>query len=95
MTTRALLLFVLALAGCPREPQDPPPPTPVPPPAPDACGPACERFREFGCPEGQPTPQGAPCEEFCRNAEESGAITLNPLCVLGSQTCDEARRCIK
>lgn len=91
----SLIALALALVGCPRAPQDPPPPTPEPAPAPDACEPACAKFRDLDCEEGKPTPKGAPCEDVCRNAEESGAITLNPLCVLAAQTCDEARRCMQ
>jgi len=87
-------LIALALTACPGpEPVRPHPPDPAP--APEACDAACDKWRQLGCPEGQPTPNGASCEDVCRNAEESGATVLNPACVLSAPTCEDARRCTR
>lgn len=98
-------------------PQQPPAPTPIPeeipadwydpepsPPAVSvsACPAACAKLLKHGCPEGQPTPKGATCEERCRTYEASGLVTFHPRCVAlvkstltDAQVCKAAKACEK
>jgi len=57
------------------------------------CATACDHLRELGCPEAEPTPGGATCEEVCRNAEASGTFTLNPRCIAELGSCDGLDSC--
>lgn len=91
-----LLLVAVALVGCPRPI---PPPTP---PAPDAdastpatCADACARLRQLGCPAGQTTPKGAPCEEVCENVTSSGLIVWDLDCIARGVTCGSTDRCAR
>lgn len=57
------------------------------------CSAACDRLRELKCPEGEPTPGGASCEDVCNNAEQSETITLMPSCVMKIGACDGVHDC--
>lgn len=54
-----LVSLLLACAGAPPEPKPPEPGR--------DCKNACSRLRELRCDEGDPTPDGATCEEVCAN----------------------------
>ena len=86
----ARLAIILCLAaGCSTGPA----PIPDPPPQPDACQAACERLAALGCPEAEPTPEGASCDTVCRNVEESGVTSMRPGCVAEANSCEEADSC--
>lgn len=83
------LILAAALSAAMCDPQ------PVPPPGPDGsatCEDACSNLRTHGCPAGQPTKAGAPCEEFCENAQQ-GPAPLNLTCIAKAPSCDVADRC--
>lgn len=67
-------------------------PPPEPDPSADTCATVCEHYRSLGCEEGEPTPAGAPCEEFCAQLLDSD-ITVPAECIVESASCDEARAC--
>ncbi len=63
-------------------------------PQPDAgCAAACARLRHLGCPEAEPTPDGASCETVCDRVQDSGAYELNTECVTRADRCHEAEEC--
>lgn len=63
-------------------------------PRPDAgCARACENLRALGCPEGEPTPDGATCETWCSGVQKSGAYTLDTECVTRAADCNEVEEC--
>lgn len=80
----------------------------TPPPAPDGavaldveypdsadpCDHACVKLRALGCREGNPTPAGVTCENFCRALQASGPIKLNPQCIVNKvHSCAEIKIC--
>jgi hypothetical protein len=62
---------------------------------PASCVDACAHLDELGCPEAEPTPEGATCVEVCRNVETSGTITLNPACVVEIDECAQVDECVE
>lgn len=67
-----------------------------------ACGTACTKLLKHQCPQGQPTPKGATCEERCRTYEATGLVTFHPRCVsrikstlTDAQVCKAATACEK
>lgn len=87
------MLAAFALGGCWQLPEPAPPPDPEgPPPTEGECARACDRFRELGCEEGDPSPGGVTCEQVCENAAEEG-VSLPAACVVGADSCDAARSC--
>ncbi len=91
-TTRGLIIFsaVALAAACGGHL-----PTPRKPARPDLCAAACSHLRDLGCPEGEPTPGGATCEDWCTAVEDSGAATLNPECLAGVKSCSEVDACVE
>ena len=89
MGSRYLIALWLAAASC-----APAAPTrhSVPAETPETCASACTRFRELGCEEGDPTPEGKTCEDVCTQAG-AAHIELDTACVVRSSSCDEARSC--
>lgn len=66
MKFRSLIVFLL-LSACDQPNQPPQPPvTPVLP----SCETACENQRKLGCELGEPTAEGASCEEVCQNSQQ-------------------------
>jgi hypothetical protein len=57
------------------------------------CANACTNLRYHGCPAGNPTPEGAPCETVCLNTESSGYASMNPRCVAKALDCSTADAC--
>jgi len=88
------LLAVLFVSGCPqiipdpKDPDDPPPPAPV-------CDRACDHYRSMECEEGEPTPEGRPCEEVCNNLMDSEVPGMQEYyeCVLTKDTCPATKEC--
>lgn len=69
-------------------------PEPLPPEPHTGCSSACERLRALKCEEGDPTPQGAPCEEVCANVERVEYAQNWPTeCITRAQSCAQARSC--
>ena len=56
------------------------------------CEDFCQHLRTLGCREGQPLPDGTPCEKFCIDTQEAG-LNLNIPCILQTQSCGELQRC--
>ena len=84
---RAVLL-TLTLVGCTAVD------VPHRPPAdPSGCPAACERLRELGCPEGDPTPEGAPCEAVCREVQASQLGVIDTQCLIAAPSCAAAGEC--
>lgn len=85
------IVIALFMMGCPpREPE-------VPPSADGgdhatACERACERMRQLGCEEAEPTPRGESCESVCTNALAEGQ-PLDPECVSRVAACDGLASC--
>lgn len=74
-----------------------PPPAPDPavdPPAGEAdCGAACARASALGCEAAEPTPEGASCEQVCREVQDSGIVRWDLECRASAQSCEETDRC--
>lgn len=82
------VLLTVALAGCPKV--NGPEPPPPPPGGEPTCETACDRFRLFGCPAGDDTPGGAPCEEVCENTLDGpAALAWDLQCLTDASSCDE------
>lgn len=93
-----LAIAVLALAGCPKEP-DAPGPRPIVVPDTTECEAMCNHIGPQGlnCEEGQPVynsdlpgPPGIPnqpCKDWCEEIQTRGTF-LNPRCVKTVPTCD-------
>jgi hypothetical protein len=62
---------------------------------PASCADACAHLDELGCPEAEPTPEGATCVEVCENVETSGTVTLNPACVIEITACAQVDECVE
>lgn len=54
------------------------------------CQRACARLEQLGCPEGAPTPEGAPCSAWMCSG---GPIAHNPTCIAAAPSCEAAREC--
>jgi len=80
--TLAAFLTLAATCG------PPPPPTP-PAPSEAQCGPVCSRWRAMGCPEGQPTPDGEPCEAVCTAWAQYWPLA----CYAAAPSCDAMEAC--
>ena len=92
--TRLIAAIVLALCASCCAPAYDPGPSPVDAGTLDDCERACARLAELGCPEAEPTPEGATCVDVCWNAESSGVVTLDPVCVAAINSCDELGACL-
>ena len=54
----------------------------------------CTRLRDLGCKAGQPTANGATCEEYITNAVENGIDLIGDVeCIEAATTCDAAEDC--
>lgn len=83
MGHRLILLAALLVAGClPAERPEPE----LPP-----CLVTCDRWRELGCQEGEPTTAGTSCDEVCLATEEF--VPIDHQCIQSADSCDAARRC--
>ena len=80
----------------------PPKPVPVPPTptadggAPDTdadCNSVCDRWRDLGCSEADPTPEGARCEEVCENVQGSGIVRWDLDCRASVASCADIDAC--
>ena len=60
----------------------------------EPCERACLRLAALGCEEAPPTDEGASCVEVCRNAEDSGAVSLDPDCVAQIAQCEDVDACV-
>lgn len=101
--------FVVACSGCQPQPQPAPIPEPVPvvvvdagPPLDasrlDICAKACRNLRAHGCPDGQPTPAGTPCETVCREdrAQSEARLSTRYLeCLASLTSCSAEARCAR
>ncbi len=101
--TVTLLSLVLLGAHCNGPDPDPDPdPGPDPPPDPANCTNACELMADADCPQAEPTAEGGTCVAVCENVETSGAVSLNPGCVvelfaqdpLPADICDQVEACV-
>ena len=112
-----LIGTVLAFGVCCGSSAQPPRPTPIPDEIPadwydpepgpsaaprDVCAAACTRLRNHACPEGQPSPKGATCEERCHTYEKSNLVSFHPACVArvkdslsDDKVCRAAKACEK
>jgi hypothetical protein len=72
----------LIYAGCVYEP-------PVSRVTIENCATACTTLRRLDCPEGKPTPKGAPCEAVC----EGNAELLEIVCVTQAKSVEAVRLC--
>lgn len=55
---------------------------------------ACGWYRAHGCLMGEPTPDGATCEEVIANAAVENIDLTGPWsCIEAAQTCDQAYAC--
>lgn len=60
----------------------------------DGCAASCARWRALECAEGAPTPDGAPCEEWCGAAEREGIDIAGPsVCAEQAATCAAVSSC--
>lgn len=84
--SRWYALLVVIMRCAPHEEPD----KPVVPGA--GCEEACDRLSVLGCPEGEPTPAGAPCVEVCENGM-AGRYDL--ACVAGIESCQRLQSCEK
>ena len=97
MTRAIVAVAALAVALCafrcgpPEEPTLPPPPSDA---APDLCGEACANLAALGCPEAEPTTDGATCEAVCLMAETSGVWTVDPGCLAEITDCAGIDSCV-
>lgn len=58
------------------------------------CRSACDRWRVLSCAEGEPTPGGAPCEDWCSMAEREGIDLAGPrACSERAESCDAVTAC--
>lgn len=58
------------------------------------CESACNAYRYYGCPEGEPTKKGHICEEVCRNAAQNGIDLAGSVgCTQVARNCGEVRGC--
>lgn len=86
---RALIYLVAYLASC----SDPPPPVnpdePTIPPSKlrATCVDACLHLSELGCPDAQPTPDGASCSEVCES------LPIRPACLASVTICEQTAAC--
>ena len=88
------LLILTALVVCACGPQY----IPNPPVDTELCGAAEQRLLELECRDqrGQPMWVNARGEGFgdsCRQAQQEGGVFLNPRCIAGAQSCEEADQC--
>jgi hypothetical protein len=89
---KLLILLALVLCGCP------PVHVPDPPKDTELCGLAEQRLLELECrdPRGQPmwvNALGIGFGDSCREAQEQGKVFVNPRCIAGAPTCEEADQC--
>lgn len=58
------------------------------------CRSACDRWRELSCAEGEPTPGGAVCEDWCSAAEREGIDLVGPrACSAQADSCSAVTEC--
>ncbi len=83
--------FALLVLGCSAAGVEPIAPSPADG---DACAVMCSRYRTLRCPEGKPTPLGAPCEEYCQGAADAGVPIAGPTeCTSAAQSCAAVDAC--
>lgn len=64
------------------------PPMPVTP-TDNNCPGACQHLRALGCEDGNPLPDGTPCEVFCEETQKAGHA-LRPSCIMTLTSCSVA-----
>ena len=97
MGHRPLILLAALAIGCTPAPEPEPPPQPPPAPVdaglPDEqgtpCERACARMQRLGCPEGDPTPMGQPCERWFCDAVKAEIVPLRPECLATITACEQ------
>lgn len=87
MMMRWMMVAALVVA-CGGEEQDGPEPAPT-----ADCGAACANLQSLGCPAGDPTPDGATCEEVCVVVQEEPGPELPLRCIIDADSCDAADDC--
>lgn len=98
----AVLMFapvVMACGACRETPVTPPESADggaggAPPVVLEPCELACQRLAELGCPEAEPTDDGASCVDVCRNVQDSEAVSLEPECVAKLLRCEDLDGCV-
>jgi hypothetical protein len=73
-----LVLFVLALTGCPSKASHPPATG-------SDCPVVCQHLRDMACKTGDKTPEGVPCEDWLCSAH---GVKLQ--CLARSTSCEQA-----
>jgi hypothetical protein len=81
-----IALLVLFVCGCSIKPPEPPPGSPT-------CATACQRLVQLNCDGSKPTPEGATCEDVCKNIQESGLISWDLRCRTNAPSCAAVDNC--
>ncbi len=98
-----VIVWALALLGCPKDPV-----TPVPDEdggtiiidaadatVPATCAAWCDHAAKLSCAAAKKTPDGSPCTTVCDNIQKSGVIKWNLACRVKAKTCALADACEK
>lgn len=80
-----LLAMLPALAACPS--------TPAPTPGVSACAAFCDVAASLDCPEGEPSPGGVPCVDWCENYHARGYLKPFSECGAASTNVEQIRAC--
>jgi hypothetical protein len=91
ITLSGFAVWLGACGACPG-PVDHPEPGP-PPVDQTACQRACAVLALHKCPEALPSPSGRSCVATCEAIEDSGFISLDPLCVAEARSLADVRAC--
>lgn len=86
-----LVATILCIAGqisCTTLPSPEPPPSGEP-----TVEAACERLRDIGCEAGEPTPDGATCEEWMSALNDLPGTDQDLACIASASTCEAADAC--
>ena len=69
------------------------PSAPVIPHQVDSCAPFCEAAQALECPEGEPSPGGVPCVQWCENYHARGYLKPFSECGAAATTVQQMRAC--